>query len=1178
MDRFARQAMMLWVLLSMPAVALAQGAEATAQIIGVIRDTSGAVMPGVLVEVVSPALIEKVRSTVSGDDGRYRITNLPVGTYSVSFALDGFQRQQRNDIVLTSGFAATVDGTMTVGQRSETVVVTGTTPTVDVSNARQAIVFQGDEIRELPTPRNVSSLLALTPGITSTYAPGTISGICIGGVGVFCNPGVPGFNVGDQDSGRTNNPFNLNCTTPGGATSGCDSSATNLNQGRVMIDGAVINAGSSVPIGGLTGGFVADIANAQEINIQVSGALGESETGGASINIIPRTGGNRFAGNYHTTYTRQSWFDRNDKSYPGSSLPNQVLHDYDVSGAFGGPIKRDHLWFYSLARTQGKKAFPFGGEFFPNKWEGEWGFNYQPDRTRPSVTYTNEYKNVNTRITWQASRRHKFNIFWDEQDFCQDPCGGVVSTYTSPESWWSVATYPNRLQQVSWTSPFTNRLLFEAGISITSQNYDTTHHRQYRNPQEIPAISETGDTAGGDEVATRVNSFAGGTFAALTSGSLNSGVAGGSELRKMDNYRSRASASYVTGTHNAKIGYDGGHYRRKQTNNANDLRMGYNYTQPNAACVTTLTCGNTAINPFTGVAQFPNDPNNLARRPRPSSVVLNTGEATFDESVTYVAFYAQDQWTMKRMTLSGALRYDHATSSYNPTCVGGEGNEPWMPAQIGGEYAGQRRYCTPKTDGVNYHDITPRWGLTYDLFGNGRTSLKWNMGKYLNAAGLTGIYSGANPARRTVNSLTRNWDDTDRDRVVDCDPLASAPNGECTTFPTFFNDPVRYGRDPFSLDASGLAVGLAETQCGRQEQGIPESVRAYCAAYGESLLDGWGRRQSEWQLGVGIQHEILPRLSGEVTYNRRMYSNLQVRDQLGVGCDRYNGATDSDTCMQGYLDFVNPSYDFYSVLAPQDPRLPTGGGYRVVGLNAAAVTVPGGNPRAITYMDELNYSWNGIDTNFVWRAPGGVRINGGTSTGRTKRSTCSAEVDGPNVRGRDNDYVASCEAFAPWQTRVNGTAAYTIPKVDVLVSTVFQSFPGVARSATLTYSKEEILWNPESASRTTRPCATPANGVGCAGNDNNAQTVMVNLLNTNELYGERVTTFDLKLAKNVRFGNKRVAIGVDIYNLFNSDAIQDYVDTYTRDNPATPENENTWGNPFNIIPPRFARLSVQFYF
>src|SRR5688500_6892084 len=395
------------VLALVPAGALAQAGESTGQITGTVRDTSGAVMPGVLVEVSSPALIEKVRAATTNADGQYRITNLPVGTYSVKFTLEGFSTREQANVLIISGFAATVNGQMAVGSRTETITVTAEAPTVDTQNARQAYVFQGDDIRELPTPRNVSSLLALTPGITSTYTPGSGSGICPGGVGVFCNPGVPGFNVGDNDSGRAASIFN-----PGG-----DNSATNLSQGRVMVDGAVVNAGSSVPIGGLTGGFVADIANAQEITIQVSGALGESETGGASINIVPRTGGNRFAGNYHTTYTRMAWFDRNNTNYPGLGLPNQVYYDYDVSGAYGGPIKRDHLWFYSVGRTQGKKAYPFGGEFYPNKWEGVWGYNYQPDRTQPSVTYTNNYKNVNARISWQATQKNKFNFFWDEQDF-----------------------------------------------------------------------------------------------------------------------------------------------------------------------------------------------------------------------------------------------------------------------------------------------------------------------------------------------------------------------------------------------------------------------------------------------------------------------------------------------------------------------------------------------------------------------------------------------------------------------------------------------------------------------------------------------------------------------------------------------------------------------------------------
>ena len=86
------------------------------------------------------------------------------------------------------------------------------------------------------------------------------------------------------------------------------------------------------------------------------------------------------------------------------------------------------------------------------------------------------------------------------------------------------------------------------------------------------------------------------------------------------------------------------------------------------------------------------------------------------------------------------------------------------------------------------------------------------------------------------------------------------------------NDTTRYGRDPLSLDASGTPIGLQTTQCGRTEQGIPAAVQAYCDAYGDTLLDGWGKRRSEWQFGLGIQHEILPRLSAEVTYNRRRYA------------------------------------------------------------------------------------------------------------------------------------------------------------------------------------------------------------------------------------------------------------------------------------------------------------------
>ena len=1154
------------VIALLPAAAFAQ--EGT--IAGTVRDSSGAVMPGVTVEVTSPALIEKVRSATTDANGQYRIPALPIGTYTVTFTLEGFTKQQRNDVILTSGFTAPINATMTVGQLAETLVVTAESPSVDVQNARQAVVFEGEQIRDLPTNRNVNSLLALTPGINSGYQPGTLSGVCSGGVGVFCNPGVTSFNQGGQVGGDD----------------------ANLQQGRVMVDGQVVNTGANLPIVGATGGYTADLANAQEINIQLSGALGESETGGASINIIPRTGGNRYAGDFNLTYTRQSWFGQNNENY--SAIPDvfqAVLSDHDVSGAFGGPIKRDRLWFYSVARHQYIHKQPVGNDFWPNINEGKWGFNYQPDRSQPRVTYENFWKNVNARITWQATQRNKLNIFWDEQDFCQDPCHGVVSVFTSPESWFSPQTYPNRLQQVSWTNPWTNKVLLEGGVTATIQKYRTDEHRQFTNPVDIPRIVETGDTAGGDLGApggtARVNQFAGTPgFFALTSGSLNSQIdGGGAEIRDSGNYRTRASISYVTGTHHAKIGYDGAYYTRDQTNKVNNSRLTYNYMWPGATCATTNTCGNTSLQFPLNPTNTPLGPDNVAgtaddgRRPVPFTVSFNTGTGTVIDKVGYTSFYAQDQWTLKRLTLSGAVRYDNAYSNFGETCVR---EDIFVPTG----------YCIQPTDGVSFQDVTPRWGVAYDVFGNGRTSIKWNMGKYPNAATIDGIYSGANPAHRTVDQLTRTWTDTNGDRIVGCDLRNAADTRDgCGGFTDSAANQLRFGTDP-----AVNPVGVNSSPCGATDEGgriiIPQRVLDYCAAYGDTLLEGWNKRRYEWQFGLGVQHEILPRLSAEVTYNRRLYRNLTLDDQLGRGCDQFNGTLSYSDCLNQTLNYVNPSYDFYTLRAPADPRLPGGGGYLITGLNTPKCTTAqtgcgvvdnGITSEAEIYNKTLEYSYNGVDTNFVWRGPRGLRINGGTSTGRTNQDRCASLTDwglapafgannfvGP-LKGREGaPYADGCINNNPWLTRVNGTAAYVIPWVDVLISTVFQSFPGIERTANMTFDKSAVLWNTESAGRATTPCATAANGTGCFGQSRNFTNVVVNLLNNNELYGERITLFDVKLAKNVRFANKRATIGVDIYNFLNSDAVDQYQNTYT------PGDANAWGNPTSLVEPRFMRLQVQF--
>jgi len=1020
------------------------------------------------------------------------------------------------------------------------------TPTVDIQNSREVISFPGDQIRNMPTSRNVNSLLELTPGISSQYttsttqAPFGAPGVCVGGIGVFCNPGISGFNIGDR---------------------GTAIDQSNMAQGRVLVDGVVVNQGGTTPIVGQTGGYTADIANSQEVNIRVSGALGESENGASEINIVPRTGGNRFAGDFFLSYTTESWFGTNNGAYPNIPAAFQpVKSDHDWSIDYGGPILKDKLWFFALGRDQYIHKLPVGVDFWPNLWEGKYGYNYQPDRSKPRVEYENMWRNGSGRVTFQATQKNKFNAYWDEQLFCQDPCTGVVSVFTSPESWISVQTKPNRLQQLTWTNPMSSKILLEAGLSVQTQYYDTSRSRNYTDYLDIPRISEIGAASGADATAPSVNVFAGQSpIFALTSGSITNAPGGLFETRDQHYWRTRGSIAYVSGSNHAKFGYDGGYYKQLETNAVNNSLLTYNYSSPSATA-TCVASTNPAINPCGNllVAQFPTDPFNFAKRPIPSTVNWSDGATTFDERVRYDALYAQDQFTMKRVTISGALRFDHATSNYGSSCFG--------PNQFV-----LNKFCTQASDGVNYKDITPRVAAAWDVRGNGKTAVKWSMGKYNNAAAIgAGFYSAPNPARRVVNSLQRTWTDTNADRHVDCNLMSPANNGECGAFSFGFSDLAHFGQDPGT-------VGLSTVQCGRTDPGISPLAQAYCNSYGQNVLNGWNDRRGEWQFDVGVQHEILPRLTGEFIYHRRTYSNLDMRDGLTIGCDRFGGATDFATCNAALQNYSSPFYDFFTVKAPSDPNLPGGGGYTVTGLADvhALVTAP---VTVQTYNDQLKYVWNGFDTNWNWRGPNGIFVQAGTSTSRINRDTCGAVADLSTTNNSLNsiigrpgaDHQAGCLNLGPFQTTVRGTATYTIPKADVLVSLVFQSLPGPEINANWTVSKDQVTWN--NPARATAPCAIPSNGVGCFLSSNvlfSSTTWSVPLMLNNEKFGDRVTTFDIKVAKNIRFKGKRINAGVDIYNFLNSDAVTSYNTNYV------PGPTNTWAQPMGLVSPRFVRLQIQ---
>ena len=1237
-----------------PRLAAAQ----TGSIAGVVRDEQGGALQGVLVEVTSPQLIEKVRSTTTDQNGRYQIVRLPVGTYKVSFKLDAFATVERANVELTSDFSAPVNAEMRIGTAKEVVTVEGSSVAiVDVQNARQRQVFQREELTELPITRNLNSLVQLVPGIAINAANAGTSQpqICSGGQADA--GGFPNINAAGPMSGcgPLVNGFN--------AHSSINDTESN-NQGRFQVDGMGVQS----YLGGGRSSYVADISNAQEVTFTLSGSLGESETGGTTINIIPRTGGNRFAGNFFTGYSGARFFGKNTGSRP-STFSNRLVSEYDVNGAYGGPILRDRLWFYGAARRQARENLLTAG--FRNLNEGLFGVNYKWD-PNAQLNQGDIYQNANMRLTLQASQRDKFNIFWDEQYTCENPCWGAGPAI-SPEASASQLRWPLHVAQLSWTNPLTSKILLEAGISHYGEHRDATRNRDENAYPQLPRLNEIGNrTLVSPTTSVTTN---------IASGSISTGGVSQGERANIDNIQSRASASYVTGSHNIKLGYQGAYLSRISDPYYNDLKLMYNYTSPvvpslcttpscitagnavangtatgNAArfeiapaptggfgvvngcyfnantpkfdnvvpvSITTTTGAPGAAREWCGSIAIPgnpgglNDPSNSALLTRPTSVTQYISAKT-DEKAWYAGFYLQDQWTLNRFTFSGALRYDNAQSRFKKTCVG---PDLYLPSDLS--------YCLNDPDdplngggtgkGVYYQDITPRWGVTWDVFGNGKTALKYSQGKYLNGVSATGIYVAANPASggRTINSHTREWRDWDGDRIVDCDLTVPAAvpstatgipaNGECggpaSGQPfgvpnTTVTDSRRFGRSPNQLDEAGLAVGLGTLYCGQDERSMSNFTRTYCnnylAAGGKNLMSGWGVRQYEWQMSLGIQHELLPRLSAEVTYNRRSQGNQTITDLIGSGCDLY--ASDAnpvnpDQCMDDLLNFKSPYYDFYGVVAPVDQRLPGGGGYTVAGIATAKqtcttvgangactqvgyVTPPAGQGvNAITLAGDRRHDyWSGVDTNFVLRARGGLRVSGGTSTGRRVDNTCRLLVnDPPGGQVIEVGGERTCEAVRPFQTNLRGTASYTVPWVDVLVSSTFSYRPGVEYNATYTAPFGNLVW----LSDRIDPNAIQNNTTGTVSRD----------LLFNDFYGEGIRQFDLRLAKNIRFAGKRINIGADVFNMFNSDAATAYCGNFPNLDQGgsvfgcgTAAAPQQWREVTNIVTPRYARFQVQFDF
>ncbi|MEP7306616.1 MAG: carboxypeptidase regulatory-like domain-containing protein [Acidobacteriota bacterium] len=483
---------------------------------GSVRDSSGAVLPGVAVEASSPALIEKTRSTVTDDRGQYQIVDLRPGTYAVTFTLSGFSTIARTGVEVSGGGVTAINAEMRVGGVQETITVTGATPVVDLqtSTSREQ-VLSNEFVRSLPASRGYGNYLAGVPGIQGT------------GLGASATP--------------SNNFF----TSRGGRSS----------EGNIQIDG--MNVGSSVGGGGVSG-YQYDMSNASEVQVTIAGGLAEVDRGGPAFNMVPKTGGNTFGGAYFGSiagkWAQGSNIDDELRSF-GFTGENVLIRNWDTNFAFSGPILRDRIWFYSNVRTIGTyQDVPnnYGNKnaFDPGLW------TYAKDDSLKVRNATSK-KIGATRLTWQATQRNKLGFYVDytkncsgssvttDGGQCRQPGDGWTASgpgigpgvpTTSPESG-TIWDAPAKIMQATYSAPLSTRVLFEAGYSSFWTQWGD--------------IRPTG--AAVDQIAVTEQSTTAGT---PTSNFIYHGWPATSGTQQQNaNYR--AALSYVTGTHTLKVGYQG---------------------------------------------------------------------------------------------------------------------------------------------------------------------------------------------------------------------------------------------------------------------------------------------------------------------------------------------------------------------------------------------------------------------------------------------------------------------------------------------------------------------------------------------------------------------------------------------------------------------------------------------
>jgi hypothetical protein len=981
---------------------LPAGAAAQSSVTGVVRDGSGAVLPGVTVEAASPALIEKVRTAVTDGQGVYRIVDLRPGPYTVTFTLPGFNTFKRDGIDLRAEFTATVDAELTVGALEETITVSGEAPLVDTRSARAQTQYTSETLMSLPGTGRLATLISVLPGAVLN-------------------------NEGDRAVGGL----------------------SDRSQTRFAIHGApnaqpVVDGMNTEMAASNTGVFVWNQLNFQEVVAETSGVGADRDTGGLQLNMVAKDGGNTFSGTATLAYSGPDLQSSNFNDELMARGVNAAISGLssikkfvDAGAGVGGPLQRNRLWFFGAARKSVTQQYAAG--IYSNKLRQPESLLYEPDLSRPAFS-NDYYRDYTLRLTMQAAAKHKVVVGGSFQNNCNcvyalfRPQGGSLVT---PEAATAHKYEPNYNLTATWTYPATNRLLF---MFAGGANH-------------ITQLNTRGDDVTKTSIQVTEQSLD------LKYGAAYGATAGGASYSTLPRrqYHQQFSVTYVTGSHNFKSGLA----VREVRTGAND-KYGNDVYMANQAILYTF--------------------NNQ----RPVSLQLLATPHHFEEAANDIAVFAQDQWTIRRLTLNLGLRYNDVDMS-SPELV--------LPP---GFFVGER--LVPAAEHIpHWRNLSPRLGAAYDLFGDGKTGLKVSLGRYPDIVRV----SPANPASVMTLTTNRSWNDglfgvgdpRSGNFQPDCVLLDPVANGECGAW-----SDLNFGKPRLTT------------------RNAPDS------------LTGFNDQFNNWQASVSLQHELRGGLALNVGYFRTWYGAFLTTDNQAVPASAYDSY-----CFTAPADARLPGGGGNQICGMFDINPSFFG--RVDNLVTQASRYGG-----------QTQIYNGVDLTLNGRFGQGGQFSGGLSLGRTVTDNCYVNDNAsltpqvfPGVLAlpatstvpRTEEF---CRNVPPWSsgTQVKFLAVYPLPW-DLETSAIFQNSPGIPITASY------VLTNAQIRTLLGRNLAACPSQVTTTCN----ATVRTELIPPNTVFEPRLTQVDLRFSRLFRLGGaRRVRGSVDIYNVFNASNVLSMTPTF----------------------------------